>query len=364
MNKFTDRAAISGTRKTDDGFLVTEAFAVRSGIQLYSGSEVGILNKQVVRVWRPESEVRDVASIKTFTHAPITMGHPSEMVTADNWAALAKGEVSTEAEWVGDKIRLPLIVKDAAAIAAIEGGTRELSAGYTARLEYVDGVTPDGQAYDAIQREIRINHLAIVPRGRAGHECRIGDADTWGASPVTDAGKEQFMTLRKIMVDGLEVETTEPGAIAIAKLQDALTAKGKSLTDALADHAKAIAAKDAELAAKDAEIVKLKAAQLSDADLDARVATRAKLIADAKLIAKDIKTDGVADAEIRKAAVTVAYGDAMISGKSAEYIAALFDLKVADAAKEDPLKKPFKPTIVGDSTSAYADYVNSFKKEA
>lgn len=95
-HRFTDLATVRvEPRKTQDGYLVAQAFVARTGIQLYRGSEIGVINQDVVRVFRPEAEVKDAASVRTYTHAPITLGHPEVMVDADNWKDLAKGEVST-----------------------------------------------------------------------------------------------------------------------------------------------------------------------------------------------------------------------------------------------------------------------------
>src|SRR5690606_11989374 len=119
---------------------------------------------------------------------------------------LAVGEVSTAAQKDGEWIALPLILKDAAAIKAVQGGKRELSAGYTCTLDWTPGTTPDGETYDAVQRGIKINHLAVVDRARAGSTARIGDgAETWGASPVlSQDGKERPMgdkPLKTVTVD-------------------------------------------------------------------------------------------------------------------------------------------------------------------
>lgn len=381
--QFTDAATLSGTRKTSDGFLVADAYAVRTGIQLYAGKEVGLADRDVVRVWRPEAEVKDAKSLATFSHAPVTLGHPTEMVTADNWAALAKGEVSTEATWDGNKIRLPLIVKDAAAIAAIESGTRELSAGYTCQLDFTDGVTPEGEAYDAIQRGIRINHLAIVTKGRAGSDCRIGDADdagddraSWGASPITDRKAPTMadaIKTRTVLIDGLTVETTDQGAQALEKLQGVIAAKDAAMATKDADHAKAIAAKDAELAKLQAKLDDATGKVLTDAALDARVQARADLIGKAKMVAKDVATAGLSDAAIRKAAVVAALGDAAIADKSDAYIDARFDILAEDAAKGDPVAKALADVTKGtDRASVYQkrdqDLANAWrgdsKKEA
>lgn len=379
-HRFTDAATLTGTRRTQDGYLVAEAFAVRTGVQHYTGAEMGLTDRDVVAVYRPEEEVRAADSLRSFSHAPVTMGHPAENVTDANWKQLAVGEVSTEAAWQDGKIRLPLILKDAAAIAAVEAGTRELSAGYTCRVEFTDGVAPDGTPYQAVQRDIRINHLAVVPKGRAGPEFRIGDgAGKWGASPVHDAEtKEAEMPdLRKIMVDGLSVETTDAGAQAIEKLTkqlaDAKTAADKALADAKAEHDKAIAAKDAAIAKAEAERDAEKAKVLSDEALDKRVADRAALVAKAKAIAPDVKVEGLSDAAIRKAVVVAKLGDAMKDRPEA-YLDARFDILAEDVKDADPvadaIRTGIRPTVTdarAQAEKAFADSVtdlNAWRKEA
>lgn len=343
--QFTDAVAVSGTRRTADGFLVAEARSVRTGIQLYTGAEVGKPEMAVVRVYRPADQVFADASLQSFTHAPVTMDHPSEPVTADNWRILAVGEVSTAAKKDGEWVHLPLILKDAAAINAVESGKRELSAGYTCELVWGDGVAPDGQAYDAQQQNIKINHLAIVDRARAGSKARIGDkaSEQWGAAPLTDhqPEKEKIMNLKTVTVDGIPVEVTDQGATVIATLQQRLADATSKMSTADAAHLAALAAKDADLAKKDAEIDSLKAKVLSDADLDKRVQARADLVATAKAIAKDVKTEGLSDAAIRKAVVAAKLGDAVVTDKAEAYIDARFDI-LAEDAKKDVSADPFR----------------------
>ena len=88
---------------------------------------------------------------------------------------------------------------------------------------------------------------------------------------------------------------------------------------------------------------------------------RADLIAVAKTIAKDVKTDGLTDAGIRKAVVVAKIGDAAIAGKADAYIDARFDLLVEDAAKgaADPFATIVKSGLqtqdgnTNDSAKAY-----------
>lgn len=344
--QFVDAVAIAGTRRTNDGYLVAEAKSVRTGIQLYLGDEVGKPEMATVRVYRAPEEVFSKDSLQSFSHAPVTLDHPAEAVTSENWKRLSVGEVSTAALPDGQWVMLPLILKDADAIAAVDGGKRELSAGYSCDLDWTPGMTADGQPYDAQQKNIKINHLAIVDRGRAGSQARIGDAGTWGASPLSNLSpseKERTMTLKTVTVDGIPIEVTDQGATVIATLQARIAdAASKHNTD-IAAKDKDIATKDAELAKKDAEIDALKAKVVDGAALDKLVADRGGLIAAAAKIAKDVKVDGLSDAAIRRAVVTAKLGDAAVAGKSEAYIDARFDVLAEDAAKADPFRK-----VMGD----------------
>lgn len=355
--QFTDAVTVEGKpRRTADGYLVAQARCVRTGIQIYAGDEVGKPGVSAVRVYRAPDQVSDVASLQTFSHAPITVDHPTELVTADNVKALAVGEVSTAAKWDGEWVTLPLIVKDAAAIQSVEAGKRELSAGYTCDLDWTPGVTEDGQAFDAQQKNIRINHLALVDRARAGSKARIGDGvEKWGASPVNDATPEKDppMTLKTVTVDGIPVEVTDQGATVITTLQQRIADAAKKASETETAHQTAIAAKDADIAKKDAEIDGLKAKVLDAAALDKLVADRADLIGKAKVLAKDVKTDGLSDADIRKAVVVAIVGDSA-KDKPEAYIDARFEILVEDAVKKAGSVDPFRE-VVKDGLTPTAD---------
>ncbi|MBG6211690.1 hypothetical protein IWQ49_006381 [Labrenzia sp. EL_126] len=358
--QFVDKATVAGTRLTGDGYLVADVKTARTGIQTYTGAEAGKPEMSTVRVYRPADQVFDKESLASYAHRPVTNDHPAEPVTADNWKDHSVGSIGDEVARDGDFVRVPLIVMDGAAIKAVQDGKRELSAGYHCDLEFEDGTTPDGEHYDAIQKNIKINHVAIVSRGRAGSKARIGDGAEWGACPITtdQPTKDKNMTLKTVAVDGLQVETTDQGAVAITKLQNDVATANKALADAEAAHKSALDAKDAELAKKDAEIDDLKSKVLDTKALDEKVQTRADLITTAKTIAKDVKTDGLSDADIRKAAVVAKLGDAAVVDKGEAYIEARFDILADEAKKADPFAKSMQdrtnPTMTKDNgQSAY-----------
>ncbi|OMQ42060.1 DUF2213 domain-containing protein [Ensifer sp. 1H6] len=353
--QFTDAAPIAGTRRTADGYLVAEVRTARTGIQDYAGHEVGKSEMPVVKVYRPPDQVFSRDSLSSYAHKPVTNDHPDEAVSATNWKDLAVGQIGDEVARDGEFVRIPLIVMDAAAIKSVDEGKRELSAGYTCDLAWEPGTTPEGEKYDAIQKDIRINHVAIVQRGRAGSQARIGDGvRSWGAAPFTSDHKpqeEKIMTLKTVTVDGIPVEVTDQGATVIGTLQQRLADAVSKMTATETAHQTALAAKDADLAKKDAKIDELTGKILSDADLDKRVQARGDLIATAKAIANDVKTEGLSDAAIRKAVVTAKIGDAAVAGKSDAYIDARFDTLVEDAARNpsDPFRNAVKQGLTSDA---------------
>ena len=356
MTMLFDRVAPENIRITDDGYLVGEAKVARTGIQEYLAVELGMTDRNpsdVIRVYRPEDEVFSTDTMRGYAYRPVTVDHPNEMVTSDNWKQYAAGQTGPDVVRDGEFVRVPLVLMDSNAINQWQSGKRELSMGYTSEIEFADGVTPAGEKYDAVQRNLKMNHLALVAKARGGSTLKLGDNTS---EDLTMSDK-----LKIVLVDGLSVETTDAGAQAIDKLQKQVTDARKEVTDAEAAHKEAIAIKDKEIATKDAEIDALKAKQLTDADLDKAVNERADLISVAKTIA-DKDYTGKSATEIRKLAVTAKLGDSAIADKSDDYVAARFDILAEDAAKD-----PVRRTMQGRTTShavndnGYAESVASLQ---
>lgn len=346
-HRFTDTLTLDGsTRKRDGGYLVADARVARTGIQVYSGAEVGKPDMDIVRVYRSADEVFSKDAMASFAHIPVTDDHPTVPVTADNWSEFAKGQTDGDIARDGERLRVPLMVSDGATVALVEAGKRELSAGYTCDLDWLGGVTPDGQIYDAAQKNIRANHVAIVRAGRAGANIRIGDGTNdggkerikWGVAPINHVDHmETPMSNLSTVVLGDKAVSVDPAHVAIIDAFKADTLK--NVTDAKAAHDVVVADLQKDAAKKDAEIADLKTKVLSDADLDKRVQDRADLVADAKAISPDVKTAGLSDADIRKAVVVDKRGADVVADKPAAYIDVAFDLlKDAQANKPDAFR--------------------------
>lgn len=155
---------------TPEGYLVCRDVPIaRTGDMVYRAAELELEGDpdRLVTVRREEADVFSPAAIASFEGKDVTAGHPAEMVGPENHAAYTKGHVQNVRR-EGNYLLADLLVKDAALISDIKNNiVREVSCGY--HCQYV----PDGSGYR--QEQIRGNHVAIVPRGRAGHEVAIKD---------------------------------------------------------------------------------------------------------------------------------------------------------------------------------------------
>jgi uncharacterized protein len=191
-----DRIGLTARTVTEDGYLIAPSNIARTGVQEYRAYELGLDADgmdpmKVIRLHRPPEEVFDAASMASFEGKPVTLGHPDEPVTSENWSGLAMGEV-IKIQRAGDMLTGKVIIKARSAIDAVEAGTVELSNGYSFKLDMTSGRTPDGEAYDGIQRKIKGNHVALVDAARCGSACRLGDALPGGA-PTQLLGRDAFL---------------------------------------------------------------------------------------------------------------------------------------------------------------------------
>ncbi|MDE1497352.1 DUF2213 domain-containing protein, partial [Xenorhabdus bovienii] len=146
------------------------------GVFDYMGSEIGAPNPdQLYRVYRPAEELESVATIESFKLKPFIDEH--EMLGKDGTPAEKKGIEGVIGENVYfdyPYLRGNIKILSNAALNQIDNGKIELSPGYRCRYEFTPG-TFEGEQYDAIQRDIRGNHLALVEEGRTGIDVAVQD---------------------------------------------------------------------------------------------------------------------------------------------------------------------------------------------
>jgi hypothetical protein len=339
LMKFVDSAKLGEIRTTADGYKVAEVPVARTGIQDYVGREVGRPDMPIVRLYRPPDAVFADGYLASMAHKPVTNDHPPEAVTSANWSKYAKGQT-------GDTIRkdeaaglvyVPMMFADQSTIDDLEAGKREVSVGYTCNIKWESGTTPDGQLFDAVQIPDKVNHVALVTRGRAGYSCRVGDA--W--EPIVD-NKEPLVATKTITFDGLPVEVTDAAEAVINVLKGRVSDAEGKVTAADAK----VVERDASIVAKDAEIAKLKKdvadAALTPAKLRDAAKVYAVTMAKAKALGATV-TDSTSEADAHKMVVDAAMGDTA-KDYTADQYALAFNVLAKDAKVEvaDPLREAIR----------------------
>ena len=306
-----DRAPLSA-RYDENGYLEDSPVLTRTGVFTYRDGKGGIRRE----LRRPE-DVFAQDSLQSYRNKPITKGHHGE-VTAATVKKHQIGTVTSEGRQDGSDVTGDIVIHDPRVVK--QDGWKELSVGYLVDTIEEPGEY-NGERYDAIQTNIRVNHLAVVPTGRAGNaRLNLDAADA--ATPTDD--DEGDPTMDKVRLDnGIEYDAApEVGQAykqARADLDDANTKleQEKARADA------------AEKAKTDAEgqVEQIK----QDAVKQAR--TRLELEAQAKEHKVEVKQDAE-DRDIKEGVIQAIRGDgADLSDKADAYVDAAYDLAVADAGK-------------------------------
>lgn len=144
------------------------------GREIPRSEELGLDPNKLYRLWRHPDELRKAA--KTFNNIPVLSKHIPDFPT-DPPNEFRVGVTHSNAEFDGTYLTVGMSIWDNSAIAGIESGEqRELSASYKYVADMTPGVTPDGEPYDGVMRDIFGNHEALVPDGRAGPDVLVADS--------------------------------------------------------------------------------------------------------------------------------------------------------------------------------------------
>lgn len=323
----TDLAtAATAVEQTPQGGVRVRARVARTGVLRYR-DEVG------GREWgeyRPPEEVFAPDSLATLAGATVTDLHPAKLVDPQTFRDLTRGHAHDDVGVEdGRFVAVSLAVQDADLCRMVlDGERRDVSAGYTCEVDPTPGTTPEGEPYDGVQRRIRFNHVALGPRGwgRSGTDVGLRmdgaahEVSAVGTAAVTERDSMEIkLRGRKYRTDAAddmaamqkdadELDKSCEGMKADIAKKDAengelmakLEAAQAALTDAVGEVAKA----KAELTAKDAEQpAPVTEEMVPEEVMDAALARRESLRADAAVILGDEGAKGMKPSELKRAAL-------------------------------------------------------------
>lgn len=332
IQDFVRVAKSARAERTDEGFVrAYDVVLARTGIYHYPQAD-----GTVRRRYRPPEEVGAPEALASFAGKPITNLHPQTMVTPETARAHSGGALG-DTLTLGDdgNVRVSSLTLHAAdLIRAYDAGTLELSLGYWADIVEHPGVTPEGEHYDDRQTNIRGNHVALVPQGRAGRVASLPVMD--GLESITEKP-----LMKKIQIDGVEVEVADEGK---ALVESAIKRREEERDAALARAEKAEGERDA--------FKRLAEAKTPAEDIAKAVQARRAFERDAAvLLPADYDFDGKTDHEVRVAAC-IEQGDSAEALKdvSEAYVAAAFDVyRRLAARKPASTVSTHRASAIGDS---------------
>lgn len=222
-----DSIPLDQTYFTEEGYLIDHPIVTTCGVFEYV-NEDGSIRRELrlpEHVFAPES-------LNSYEGKPVIITHDAGKVDKDNVEEEHIGTILSKGYREGNNVRAKIIIHDTEAMKAC--GLRELSLGYSLTLDETPGEW-EGKPYDAIQKDILINHLALVGEARAGEQARLNiDGRHVSAIMKGDDSMNKISTgrpeHRRARLDNEETgETTVP--VAAQDAEDTFSAAPQSEPD-------------------------------------------------------------------------------------------------------------------------------------
>ncbi|MFZ4217053.1 DUF2213 domain-containing protein [Enterobacter ludwigii] len=383
-----DKLDIPSTKREfrSSGEMIAPCTIARTGVMLYKAKNLGQLfsdrdPESIVRVMTTPEELFSAASIESYRSCPITFKHPKDGkgndvdVTLENNKELQKGMLEGLPVRDGDDLSGTVVINDQDTINLVDDGCDQLSSGQKALV-----VRVTGKGWDAEKRNIRANHIAIVPRGRA-QTARILDSgeeifedddiplpDDGKTSPTPPKPESTPPTPPKELnladVDMLQAELDEYKVKhdKVVKANNELSVKLHDAEESLTTTYAQLTSANSQIEALKVQLANEKAKNVTEEEFQRRVedhaAGRIELLSQVAKLGDNF--DGLelrnkSDVDIKREVLTRLH-DSDFSDKSSEYINARFDMALTDSEEitlsdalsssmlsgSDPEKKKYK----------------------
>lgn len=194
-DKFKTTAQDKKEEDVNGFWLIPDNPMTKIGVFPYLGRQISpeLEPDRIYQVLRPKEELTRPETLKSLELIPLTNEH--EMVGKGFTPVEKKGCHGTTGQNV--KVNGNLITNDLKLLSEeikneVESGKKDLSMGYRCRYELTEGEF-EGQHYDAIQRDIIFNHIALVDEGRMGSDVRVMDSFTFDSIKELTQNKENKM---------------------------------------------------------------------------------------------------------------------------------------------------------------------------
>lgn len=327
---YSDWDFTSSFEETPEGYLRGRAIITNVGVFSYLNKD-GTMRREL----RLPEEVFKQESLDSIIGKPLTNNHPPEFVDTENVKDYEIGTIMGPINRDAYHVSAGIVVTDKQAISDIKMGKTALSCGYTLELDWTPGVWM-GVPYDCIQRNIQINHVALVDKARAGDAARINldSAAEYNVQMEVDSMADK--AFRTINLDNVEYQAEDAVIDALKKAQERGDSLDKEVAKLSTEKSTIEAERDTLKEKNDSlvkEVTELKAKAVDGAEIDKRVNERIALLSVATKAKVEVK-DGMDAKAIKEAVVKAVFPKANLDGKNDDYIQARFDHAIEEMDKE------------------------------
>lgn len=350
---------------TPEGYLKGRGIITNVGVFTYRLSD-GTIRREL----RTPEEVFHPDSRESLKQKPVTDNHPPAAidVNAENIKKFSRGGTGSETFNDPYALATDIIITDKDLVKkAQEKEMDSFSAGYKRDFDPTPGVWC-GQEYDGVQRNIRYNHVAVVPTGRAGDLAKIildsNEEELYIQSAAVGSDNNiiiediqkmsENLNLKKVVLDSIEYQAEKPVVDKMNDYKKRLDIAEKSLDKKDVD----VGTMKKELDTKNKELEKLMAERdglkdkIDNLEKDKKDAADIDKLVDEKLnllkMAKDAgieKTDDLTNTDIKKEIICKMSKSTKVEDlkeKSEDYINARYDAAceiVQDSINKDAQNK-------------------------
>lgn len=265
------------------------------GREIPDFKRLGLDSNKIYMLYRHPEELKKGAP--TFRNSQLLMLH-APVNANDAKTHVTVGTIGSEISFDGTYLvadQLTVWTKEGIRLIETEEAS-ELSCSYRYRADMTPGVDPAGVAFDGIMRDIRANHVALVPEGRAGSDVYVNDA-----LPLELPKMKRPNLLARLLALGVMPEGTldKEGQLALDTKLESMTAKDcdPAMDEDMEDDPENPGKKRKKMNPGKGEPTKAGGALASDAQIEAAIVAKGFISkTDAEKLANDARTQATADA--------------------------------------------------------------------
>lgn len=307
---------VQKTNETTEGFLkVTGYISEADKVMEY----VDWWNETVTREIIPIEELEKV--IPQTNGLIMTDLHPWEFIDAKNAKEYIRGYVTNVYGIEENKLKVDLLVIDSDLINDIRSRKKnQFSIGYWCEMLKEGGYTALGESYDYKQVNLTLNHVALVPQGRAGEEVGVITMNSKNENISYQKGMYKKQNIRggkmAIKYNGKEMEAHELHSELI--LRDTQL---KEVTNAKENLEGKLAAKETELNEANTKLNGI------DEKLNSEVIAKVNAISEVSKLTGEKPEDlmKLNTIELKKKVINKAFEGMNLEGKTEAYLDGLYE---------------------------------------